>query len=154
MINRFFFGTVAGLMLYATAVRVEAQPRRIAQNCSTSTRTCKPPVKRLVPCPNDPSRLCIVMRGSELALNETEQANQVVWKPIAGATYYQVTVSGYNTRWQSEILKEPKLDYSLLQLTPGAAYLVKITAHDINGRIIKTLEKAINVPTALTASSR
>lgn len=138
----------------STAASSDARPRRrIAQNCTVATRNCKPPVKRLVPCVDDPSRLCVVMRGDEMAFNEMDTTNQIEWPHIAAATHYQVTVQGYKWVWQSSLITNNRFDYSQLALKPGHAYLATITAYGPTGKI-QSIEQAINIPAQVTASSR
>lgn len=52
------------------------------------------------------------------------------WNPVAGASSYQVEVSGYGLNWKTEV-QQPQVVYSGEQpLKPGFRYWVKITANN------------------------
>jgi hypothetical protein len=152
-----FIVGIAGALVLTTAMSSDARPRRrIAQNCTVATRNCKPPVKRLVPCLDNPSQLCVVMRGDTVASQSGSSGNQIQWNPIAGATHYQVAIEGYNWAWRSGAITADHLDYSQIPLKDGHAYhayLVKVTAYGPTGEI-GSIEQAINIPAQVTASSR
>jgi hypothetical protein len=155
MINRpFTVFAIAGALVLFSAMSGEARPRRrIAQNCAPTTRTCRTPVKRLVPCPNDVSRLCAIMRGDQIASAAMTTGNRIEWRPIAGATHYQVSIQGYNWEWQSDPTALNEFDYSHLPLKPGHAYLATVVAYDSTGKLNST-EQAINIPVQVTANSQ
>jgi hypothetical protein len=71
--------------------------------------------------------------------SETPMPGELVWKPVAGATYYQVYVrEAFDNQLvvSSKLLNEPRYVFKPEELKPGGHYTWAVHARDVNEHIL------------------
>jgi hypothetical protein len=91
------------------------------------------------------------MKGDAVGFDVADDRETLTWQSVPDATYYQISISGYDWHWQSAPIVNPAFNYSGLPLKPGNAYLVTIAAYGSAGLITST-EQVINPPAIVTTN--
>jgi hypothetical protein len=156
MFNRSLFCLALLLtsLMMSTVDASARSARRFVQACPPKASNCKASSRqRLVPCPNNSRQLCLAVKGDQQSWEVVENGTTLTWRSVPDATHYQVDIAGYNWHWRSENFGNASFNYSNLPLKPGNAYLVKISAYNLQGKIT-TIEYVINTPATVTTNSQ
>lgn len=139
--------SLISLITVAPEAMAKPKPMRIACVRVGDRLSCRrkaaPPVLRL--CPHNPQMLCVVPKGDvplRRSLSVAPQANQISWQPVASATHYAVSVSGYDVNWQQTTAAATVDLGDMLQ--PGNAYTVDLTAYR-GDAVVGELTEVVNV---------